>query len=332
MPRYALTIAYDGTDFCGWQRQVHTPQLKQADGGALTIPPRHILGAAEIESEEIHPPLEPGKVELRTVQAVVQRAVREVVREPVEVFGASRTDAGVHARGQVAAFTTTDEPALVEKGVGWPVERGCERLLRAINGKLPHDVQVVDCREVRRGFDPVGDCECKGYVYRVYAGRDRPFAERERMLHVFDALDINLMHQAATMMVGTHDFAAFASAGHGRQSTVRTVLRCEVMHDGMAESPGPRAFARLPEPVGGQAELVLGQRVRIEVSGTGFLYNMVRIMSGTILEVGKGKMTLMQVERAMAERDRRIAGPTLPAHGLCLEWIRYGREGLGTRQ
>lgn len=326
MPRFALTIAYDGTHFCGWQRQVHTPQLKQADGGALNIPPHHIMGPTEIQCEEIHPPIEPGKVELRTVQAVVQRAVREVVREPVELFGASRTDAGVHARGQVAAFTTTDDPSMHEKGIGWPLDRGCDRLLRAINGKLPHDVQIVDCRAVRSDFDPVGDCESKGYVYRVYAGRDRPFAERERMLHVFDPLDIPLMQQAATMLVGTHDFAAFASAGHGRQNTVRTVLRCEVLLDGQPESPGPRAFARLPEAQGTNAELVLGQRLRIEVSGTGFLYNMVRIISGTLVEIGKGKMTIAQMERAMAERDRRIAGPTLPAHGLCLEWIRYSSK------
>jgi tRNA pseudouridine38-40 synthase len=302
---------------------VHTPQLKQADGGALHIPQHYIMGPTEFESEEIHPPIETGKVELRTVQAVVQRAVREVVREPVELFGASRTDAGVHARGQVAAFTTTDDAELHEKGVGWPAERGCERLLRAINGKLPHDVQVTDCRRVRPDFDPVGDCQSKAYVYRVYAGRDRPFAERERMLHVFDALDVPLMQQTATMLVGTHDFAAFASAGHGRQNTVRTVLRCEVLLDGRQETPGPRAFAKPPEAQGESAELVLGQRIRIEVSGTGFLYNMVRIISGTLVEVGKGKMTMMQVERAIAERDRRIAGPTLPAHGLCLEWIRY---------
>lgn len=266
MPRYALTIAYDGADFSGWQKQ--------------------------------HPPAAPSP--LRTVQETLERAVREAVREPVNVLGASRTDAGVHARGQVAAFTASEGG---EQGRGWPAERGTTPLVRAINARLPEDVLVRGARVVGDSFDPIGDCASKGYTYSIHVSPDRPLWDRRYVQHVWTELDAAAMNEAAAVLVGEHDFGAFAAAGHGRRTTVRTVHACSV-----------RAVEGARDP---------GQRLVIEVSGDGFLWNMVRIIAGTLVEVGRGKLTAGSVREALETGDRRRAGPTLPPTGLCLEWIRY---------
>lgn len=302
MPRYALTIAYDGTDFCGWQRQ--EPRA-EAHGGA-PIPARHILAPA---SDPALGGVGPDRVELRTVQAVVQRAVREVVREPVELHGSSRTDSGVHARGQVAAFTTSN----------WPVERGLDTLLRAVNGRLPDDVMIVGAAEVGENFDPIAHAVAKGYSYALHCGRVPPLFDRRYVQHIWEDLDVTAMQRAAACLLGEHDFAAFAAAGHGRTTTVRRLLRCEVVDAGAAPEVGaaPRPNAREGERIAG------ARRVRIEVASGGFLYNMVRIIAGTLVEVGKGRLTADDVRAALESRDRRGAGPTLPPVGLCLEWIRH---------
>lgn len=302
MPRYALTIAYDGTDFCGWQRQ--EPRA-EAHGGA-PIPPRHILAPA---SDPALGGVAPDRVELRTVQAVVQRAVREVVREPVELLGSSRTDSGVHARGQVAAFTTSK----------WPVERGLDALLRALNGRLPDDVLVVAAAEVGEDFDPIAHAVAKGYSYTLHCGRVPPLFDRRYVQHVWEDLDVTAMQRAAACLLGEHDFAAFAAAGHGRTTTVRRVLRCEVVNAGEAPDAGP-ALPSMPRDV---ERMPGARRIRIEVASGGFLYNMVRIIAGTLVEVGKGRLSAADVRAALESRDRRGAGPTLPPAGLCLEWIRH---------
>jgi tRNA pseudouridine38-40 synthase len=308
VPRYRLLVAYDGTGFCGWQKQ--EPPVRPEGGGpspySEVTPMLHAEGEAGGRE---------GRVALRTVQGVLERAVREVVREPVEVIGASRTDSGVHAEGQVAAFTC--EPREVEqteagagpvvmRGVGWPVERGADRLAAAINSRLPEDVLVRAASVAARDFDPVGDVVAKGYSYTLHVGLERPLFDRALVHHVFwrNGLNLGAMAEAAAMMEGEHDFAGFAAAGHGRLSTVRRVLSCRVV----AISP---------------------ERVRLDVAGTGFLWNMVRIMSGTLLEVGTGRRTLEQVAAALKTGDRRQAGATLPPTGLCLRWIEYRGEGPG---
>ncbi len=258
MRRYALTIAYDGTDFNGWQ--------KQAGESAST---------------------------LRTVQAIVERAVVESVREPIELIGASRTDSGVHALAQIATFSTTDD----RRG---PPD---ERLALAINSRLPEDVLVTSCRPAHESFHPMRHCIAKGYRYTVFASPDRPLWNRRYVHHVYVPLDASAMTDAARELVGEHDFAAFAAAGHGRASTIRTVHDC--------------AVRSLDE-----------HTIAIDVSGDGFLYNMVRIIAGTLVEVGKGRMTSAEVAAALESRDRRNAGPTLPPEGLRLEWIRYPQEAF----
>ena len=304
MPRYILTIAYDGTDFCGWQKQEpHAPgaEFDSSSGEAIytkssaanATAPAGPAASKVVEALPLREGEDVQRVALRTVQHVVERAVREVVREPVLLHGASRTDAGVHALGQVAAFTCSGGP-----DTGWPAARGVDRLVRTLNGKLPEDVLVLDAKEVREEFNPIRDCERKSYSYTIHTGRVRPLFERRMRHWVYESLDVVAMQAAGKVIEGEHDFAAFAAAGHGRISTVRTVYECSVV----ASTP---------------------DTVRITCVGNGFLYNMVRIIAGTLVEVGRGRMTAAQVEAALAGNDRRVAGPTLPATGLCLEWIRY---------
>jgi tRNA pseudouridine38-40 synthase len=333
VPRYKLTIAYDGTDFHGWQRQ----EMAVRDG--MPMSPKLPADAAARDD---------GVMVLRTVQDVVQRAVRETVREPVQVVGASRSDAGVHARGQVASFVCSgdegaagsgwpseevpgngtplkgngEEPAgtagLPEadapkalRGVGWPVSRGAERLMRALNSRLPDDVQVVGSEVVGLDFNPIKGATSKSYSYMLHVALPPPMGEARRALwsrryvhQLFCPLDVDRMNEAAAVLVGEHDFAGFAAAGHGRLSTVRTVFSC-----GVTELSGEAEGTR---------------RVRIEVVGNGFLWNMVRIIGGTLVEAGRGRKSLDDIRAALASGDRRLAGPTLPPTGLCLEWIKYG--------
>lgn len=300
MPRYKLTIAYDGTDFCGWQKQ---------------LPP-----------DETAPPPAPGedvaRTELRTVQGVLERAVREAVREPVIVTGASRTDSGVHAWGQCASFLSTPD---ADRGVGWPAERGLSTLVRAVNGKLPRDVLVRDATVVPDGFDPISGAVEKEYTYTFAVGHDRPLWDRRFVFHTWHELDAPRMAEAAAHLVGEHDFAAFAQINHGRKTTVRRIFSCSVEDlTPPAREPGSPPGAATP---GDPAHTLFPgefRRVRVRVSGSGFLYNMVRILAGTLMEVGRGKVEPNQLPAIIESKDRRAnPGPTLPPQGLRLEWIRY---------
>jgi tRNA pseudouridine38-40 synthase len=322
VPRYRLTIAYDGTDFHGWQKQeppdpnAPAEPAEPTDAGA---------GAEHAAGAPVHPPRRP-RIEMRTVQGVVERAVREVVRERVILLGASRTDAGVHARGQVAAFTCSDlpRPDDAEPGnaseprsirTGWPADRGTEPLLRAINSRLPDDVLVTDARPAPPDFDPIGHAVRKRYSYTFHVSRHRALWDRHRVHHLWTPHDPERMAEAAAHFVGTHDFAAFAAAGHGRLTTVRTVFACRVTRE-----PDPNPM----EPS--------SHRIRMEIEGSGFLYNMVRIIAGTLADVGRGRIEPADIPAIIAGLDRRRAGPTMPAGGLCLEWIRYRSDEATERQ
>lgn len=292
--RYKLTLAYDGTDFHGWQKQ--EPPASEH--------PELVASTPDDIAE--------GRVAMRTVQHVVERAVRTVVRERVNVKGASRTDSGVHAGGgfpdgspggQVAAFTT--EP-IEEKGVGWPIERGTDALVRALNGTLPRDVLCLKAEAVPLDFDPIGGALSKEYTYRIVTGRMRPLWDRRFVFHTWYDLDLAPMQEAAKLIVGEHDFEAFAQASHGRATTVRTIFACSVVPMGDPDAVPPR--------------------FEIRVSGSGFLYNMVRIIAGTLMEVGRGRIQPEQIPAILESKDRKQAGPTLPPQGLRLEWIRYGAK------
>ncbi len=252
--RYKMVLAYDGTDFHGWQRQMR-----------------------------------PDGTELRTVQGVVGEALTRVLGQPVRLQGASRTDSGVHAQGQVAHFDAETRVPL-------------ERMAKAFNSRLPEDVEVRCVSLAHPAFDATRDALEKQYRYRVWASRSRPLGHRHRVYHCWVELDLAPMNDAAARLVGEHDFAAFAAAGHGRESTVRTLYACHV-----------------------EEQTLNGVRqLHMVVRGNGFLYNMVRIIAGTLLEVGRGRFEPSHIDRLLSEEKiRHAAGPTLPPQGLCLEWIRY---------
>ena len=241
-----LTIAYDGTDFHGWQRQLS----------------------------------------VRTVQAEIEEVARRVIRHQIDVVGASRTDAGVHAQGQVAHLhTTTPIPA--------------DNLRRAIGHRLPEDVTIVHVADVPLEFHATRQALGKLYRYRIHNDARRPveWHAARQAWHVWWPLDTRRMQAAADALVGTHDFAAFASAGSQRRTTVRTVSRVQIQ----------RRY----------------NTVLVDVEGVGFLYNQVRNMVGTLVEVGRGHWPAERVADILASCDRRQAGPTAPPHGLCLQWIKY---------
>lgn len=241
-----LLIAYDGTDFHGWQRQP----------------------------------------EMRTVQDVVEQAARRVIRHQVGLNAAGRTDAGVHAAGQQANFESTCEIPLIN-------------LQKAIGSRLPKDVSLLHVSEVPLGFRCSRDAVSKLYRYRLYNSARRPVQEhlQRYSYHFWNDLDTTRMQEAANRLVGTHDFAGFASKGSERETTVRTILRADV-------------FRRYDE-------------VFVDVEGTGFLYNQVRNIVGTLLEIGRGHWPPERIDEILAARDRGLAGPTAPARGLCLQWVKY---------
>lgn len=246
-----LLIAYDGTEFHGWQRQPDT----------------------------------------RTVQGAIEQAIRRVAQHQVDIVGAGRTDAGVHAAGQVANWVTTSEvPA--------------SNLFRAIGTRLPKDVTLINLSEVPMGFHATRCATEKLYRYTIHNTPGRP-VERLRQryaYHYWQPLDAERMQTAAKAFVGEHDFVAMASKGEERETTVRTVYSCEV-------------YRRFDE-------------VRVDVRGRGFLYNQVRNMVGTLIEIGRGHWEVGCIAGILAGRDRRQAGPTAPARGLCLQWVRYNLADL----
>lgn len=255
MPRYKLTVAYDGTHFHGWQKQ--------------------------------HPP---GETPLRTVQGVMEEAVTKLLRvDKVNVVGASRTDSGVHARGQVAAFTSERE-------------FDSRKLPMILTSRLPEDVQVLDAEIVGEHFSPISECTSKGYRYTIAWGRKhgvlRPLFDRHFVMWTAHELELEPMQEAAKHLVGEHDFMSFTRKNHGRDSTVREVFSCEVSESGERE-------------------------IQIDINGNGFLYNMVRIIAGTLLEVGRGQVESGKTKEILKACDRDAAGPTLPPEGLCLEWVKY---------
>jgi len=240
-----LTVGYDGSGYHGWQRQ---------GGGELTV------------------------------QEVLEGVIGRVVHHPVTVRGSGRTDAGVHAAGQVCNFFT-DSPIPTE------------RLALAINARLPGDIRVKQSEAVADDFDALTSAKSKLYRYTVYNGSSRPPQCERYAYHCWRKCAVEPMRQAGRLLIGEHDFASFASSGSERQTTVRTLLRCGVS----------RKFHWL----------------YFDVEGTGFLYHMVRNIAGTLLEVGRGYWQPEKVAEILAARDRCAAGPTAPANGLSLQWVRY---------
>ena len=244
MRKLMLMVQYDGTDYAGFQIQPHAP----------------------------------------TVQEELERALSVVLAEPAKVRAASRTDAGVHALGQIVAFETSN-----------PIPAG--NLVAALNERLPMAVNVVDASEVEPEFDPRYDAVRKLYSYRILNRvTGSPFMARY-LWHIADPLDVAAMQAAAELLCGRHDFSAFCAAGGSATDMVRELYRFDVDD--------------------------AGQVVEMHIEGDGFLYKMVRSMVGTVVEVGLRRISATTVREILASRDRSRAGPTAPSCGLCLVRVSY---------
>ncbi len=239
MKRIKLVVAYDGTAYHGWQIQPGGPTIEEKLNNALSV----------------------------------------LLQEEIQVIGASRTDAGVHALGNVAVFdTSTRIPA--------------EKISYAVNQYLPQDIRVQSSKEVAADFHPRHCDSRKTYEYRIWNARF-PLPTKRLYTHfVYVPLDVKKMEEAARYLVGQHDFQSFCSVGAVVETTVRTIYSLTVEK--------------------AQGEIV------IRVCGNGFLYNMVRIIAGTLIEAGRGSIRPEDVEKALAAKDRQAAGPTAPACGLTL--------------
>lgn len=278
MPSFKITLAYDGADFSGWQAQ-------------------------------------PGR---RTVQGELERAWLEITGETVRLNAAGRTDAGVHAAGQVVS---------VESATNIPPES----LVHALNSKLPEDAAVQLVERVADGFHATHDAKFKRYRYTIFNDARRPVFCRRYAWHIPTPLDVAAMQAGGAHMAGTHDFACFQSVGSERESTVRTIFAVELAATSAAiRSPGSaRGSDCLPSTLSPNAPEAYSRAeprakiVTIDVEGDGFLYNMVRTIAGTLVEVGRGKRTPEWVAEVIAAKDRCAAGQTAPAHGLCMQWVAY---------
>ena len=249
MTTYRLTLAYDGTDFAGWQWQ---PQR-------------------------------------RTLQGELEAALERITGQKTRCFASGRTDAGVHALGQVVSFgsaTYLTPPALT----------------KALNAELPDDMLVFEVARAPDGFHAQRDALRKRYRYLIEDGRVRDLFGRRYLWHLYRKLDVDIMQAAAASLIGTHDFTSYETAGSSRLTTIRTVF------DLLVERR-PAEFT---------------DRIVIEVEADGFLYNMVRNIVGTLVEVGKGKQPPTWPAEVLALRDRSKAGMTAPAQGLFLVNVEYG--------
>ncbi|MBS6442992.1 MAG: tRNA pseudouridine(38-40) synthase TruA [Clostridium sp.] len=244
MKRVKLVVAYDGTNYHGWQVQ---------DNGI-------------------------------TIEEVLNRTISELVQEDIKVIGASRTDAGVHACGNVAVFDTESRiPG--------------DKFSFALNQRLPEDIRIQESCEVHADFHPRYADTVKTYEYNILNRRFELPSKRLYAAFCYYPMDIERMNQAAAYLVGEHDFKSFCSAGAQVQTTVRTIYAVNVTKE--------------------------DDMVHIRITGNGFLYNMVRIIAGTLMQVGTGLMEPEQVKEILEARDRSKAGPTAVAKGLTLVEIRY---------
>lgn len=243
MKRIKMTVAYDGTNYCGWQ-----------------IQPNGI-----------------------TIEQVLNQALTELLGEKIVVSGASRTDSGVHSKGNICVFdTNTRMPG--------------EKISYALNQRLPEDIVVVGSEEVAEDWHPRYVNSRKIYEYRIL---NRRFPDPTRRLDTYFfhyELDVEKMQKAASFLEGQHDFKSFCSVGSQVKTTTRTIYSCSVTKD---------------EDI-----------VTIRVTGNGFLYNMVRIIAGTLIQVGNGKIAPDRIPDILEACDRNMAGPTAPANGLTMiSWI-----------
>lgn len=250
MKRVRIVVAYDGTDYCGWQ-------------------------------------IQPSGI---TIEEVLNKCLKGLTGEEIRVIGASRTDSGVHALGNVAVFDTESRiPA--------------ERMAYAMNQRLPEDIVVVRSDEVPLTWHPrYQDQIRKTYEYHIYNAKSPNPLRRRYASFVSFPLDVGKMREGAAYLEGTHDFASFCCIRTSVEDTVRTIDAIQIRQEGL--------------------------EITLRVSGSGFLYNMVRIIAGTLIRVGRGFYTPERVREILEARERTEAGVTAPAEGLVLVEVCYGESDL----
>ena len=239
-----MIIAYDGTNYVGWQTQ-----------------PNGI-----------------------SIQETVEKALQEVTKERIVLHGSGRTDSGVHARAQVAHFDTA-------------VRMAADKFAIALNMHLPPDIRVLYSEECDPAFHARFSAKHKQYVYRIHIGTHADVFSRTTALQLYRMPDLVLLQEAAKKVIGEHDFRAFMSTGTSMENTVRTIDRSDWTFDGTF--------------------------LTYTVSGNGFLYNMVRILVGTMLDIGFSRLPASVMDDALLSGDRKAAGATAPAHGLLLDRVCY---------
>ena len=245
MPNYRLTLCYDGTRWKGWQKQGNTDQ---------------------------------------TIQGKLETLLTRLLDQPVEVAGSGRTDAGAHAKMQVASFRAKTPLSTQE-------------ILAGLRQYLPADIGAIALDQVEPRFHARLSCTGKTYVYRIWTSDQPNVFERNYLYRLRESLDLAAMRQAAEDLCGTHDYRAFCSLKRFKRSTVRRVEAITIED--------------------------LEAELRFTITGNGFLYHMVRILVGTLLDVGRGKLAPDAMGDILASQDRRQAGETVPACGLCLVDVRY---------
>lgn len=262
MKNIRLLIEYDGTDYFGWQIQ-----------------------RSEVRSQKV----------VFTIQEVLQEAIKKIIGKDVKLIGASRTDAGVHALGQVACFRTDThlEPATIR---------------RALNAVLPADIRILKAEETAHEFHPRYDALSKSYFY-IIGNTDTASAFIYRYSWKFPfKLNINKMKKAGEMLVGRHDFSAFKGAGCSAKNTFREITSLEI---------------KVSKRIDFMTAKLEGRFIKIRIEANAFLRHMVRNIAGTLVEVGRERLDVESVADALRHRDRKMTGPTAPAKGLFLEKIRY---------
>ena len=284
MSRIMLRAAYDGTEYSGWQVQ-------------------------------------PNAV---TIEGKLNEALSQLTGEDIQVIGASRTDAGVHSLGNVCVFDTdTRIPA--------------EKICYAVNNMLPSDIRVIESKEVEADFHPRHCDSVKTYEYKIW-NDIFPSPVLARYAHfTYRKIDIDKMKAAAEKLVGTHDFGAFCGSGSQAETTVRTIFSIEIETESMEMSvtgqtgQGNRLADRTLEVTEKKnkeqknlgTDYQFGNMIKIRVQGSGFLYNMVRIIAGTLLDIGTGLMEVEAIDKCLETHQRSDAGPTAPANGLTMIGIRF---------
>ena len=245
MQNYKMLIAYDGTKYNGWQKQGNTRN---------------------------------------TIQGLLEFVLYKVLNEEVQVFGSGRTDAGAHAKGQIANFHYRDD-------------LNCEEFLNRLNKNLPKDIAILSFEKAEEKFHSRLKAKEKVYEYRIWNSAISDVFRERYMFQYSEKLDIIKMKEIADCFIGTHDFLGFCSNKRYKKSTVRTIYSVDIEQ--------------------------MGNEVLITFCGNGFLYNMVRILTGTIFLAGQGKIDASEVLDIFQNRDREKAGLTLPAKGLTLKEVRY---------